>query len=245
MAVSDLYFYPDDGGCITRLGPSLTLARMQDDVGRRINQSIAPGFVVHAVGNTQVSLAWQPNATSTTRAGPRSYDSWVLGISSTPFSWMPQATVSAVVGDAVDNVTGTIGDGTNFLATIPLRFSRLELASVIGRQTLRSRAADGSRKTLLSERNVQAVVTWHFSDRLSLRLTHERMALDASPPFGGLKLKVHDTSRQTSLLLEYQANWQTRYYFGALTTLQDSTGSGSGGRTQTAVFAKLSHAFSN
>jgi hypothetical protein len=244
MGVSQLYFYPDNGGFITRFGPSLTVARVDDNAGARINESIAPGFVIRAARDTQISLAWQPNAVSTTLAGSRSYDSWVLGITSTPFPWMPQATMSAVAGDALDNVTGAIGDGINVVATIPLRFSQLEIGSAIGYQTLRSRAVD-DRKTLFTERNMQVTATWHFSSKLNLRLTHQQTTFDARPPFAGLAIRMHMQSKLSSVLLSYQTNWQTRLYFGAVTgsdrvdTLEPLAA------RSNQIFGKISYAFSN
>jgi hypothetical protein len=245
MGVSDLYFYPDDGGFITRFGPSLTVARVQDDAGGRINQSIAPGFVVRAAGDTQLSLAWQPNAVSTTLAGPRSYDSFVLGISSTPFPWMPQATVSASAGDVLDSVTGTIGDGINLVATIPLRFSRLEIGSTIGYQTMRSRAVDDASKTLFAERNMQVTATWHFSSKLNLRLTHQQTTFDARPPFAGITTDMHAQTELSSVLLSYQTNWQTRLYFGAVTSSDRADTPEPLEAKAIQVFAKISYAFSN
>jgi hypothetical protein len=244
MGVSQLYFYPDDGGFITRFGPSLTVARVQDDAGARINQSIAPGLVVRAARDTQISLAWQPNAVSTTLAGPRSYDSWVLGISSTPFPWMPQATVSASAGDALDTVTGMVGDGINLVAAVPLRFSRLEVRSTFGYQTLRSRTADDASTTLFTERNMQVSATWHFSNKLNLRVTHQQTTFDARPPFAGLAADLHTHDTLSSALLTYQTNWQTRLYLGAVTSSADA-GAAAARTKATQVFAKLSYAFSN
>lgn len=245
MGVSQLYFYPDHGGFITRFGPSLTVASVHDSAGGRISQSIAPGFVVRAAGDTQVSVAWEPNAVSTTLAGPRSYGSFALGISSTPFPWMPQATVSASIGDALDNVNGTVGDGINLVATIPLRFSRLEIGSTIGYQTLRSRAADDARTTLFTERNTQLTATWHFSSKLNLRLTHQQTTLDARPPFAGLGADMHAQSKLSSVLLGYQTNWQTRFYFGAVTSSDRADAPEPLQTKALQIFAKISYAFSN
>lgn len=245
MGVSHLHFYPDDGGFFTRVGPSLAVARVEYNTGERINQSIAPGFVVRAARDTQISLAWQPNAVSTTLAGPRSYDTWVLGISSTPFPWMPQATMSAVTGDVLDNVTGAIGDGINVVATIPLRFSQLEIGSTVGYQTLRSRAVDNDRKTLFTERNLQVTATWHFSSKLNLRLTHQQTTFDARPPFAGLATRMHTQTRLSSVLLSYQTSWQTRLYFGAVTSSDRAETPGPPEAKATQVFAKISYAFSN
>ena len=243
MGVADLYFYPDDG-LITRFGPSLTVARVEDAAGGRISQSIAPAFAVRAAGDTQISLAWQPRAVSTTLAGPRSYDSWVFAVSSTPFPWMPQASISAAAGDAPDNVTGGVGDAINLVVEIPLRFSRLEIGSAFGYQTLRSRAADAARKTLFTERNVQMTATWHFSSKLNLRLTHQQARFDARPPFAGLSADLHTRGALSSVLLAYQTNWQTRVYFGAVMNSADSDAPLEQAQA-TQVFAKISYALSN
>jgi Domain of unknown function (DUF5916)/Carbohydrate family 9 binding domain-like len=244
-AVSDLYFYPDDAGFITRFGPELTVTRIQDDLGGRISQSVAPGFVVRAAGDTYVSLAWQPNATSTTLAGPRSYDSWLLAISSTPFSWMPQATLSVSAGDVLDTVTGAVGDGIALLATIPLRFSRLEIESTVGYQTSRGTGLDGATRTLLNERNSQVTATWHFSSKLNLSVSHQEVAFDAIPPFAGFESDVHSRTRLSSLLLSYQTNWQTRCYIGASTGSNAGDGSMGDETRHGQIFAKISYAFSN
>ncbi|HKS57299.1 MAG TPA: DUF5916 domain-containing protein [Steroidobacteraceae bacterium] len=245
VAITDAYFYPDDGGFINRFGPELTVMRVQDNSGGRISQSVAPGVVIRAARDTYVSLAWQPNALSTTLAGPRYCDSWVLGFSSTPFAWMPQAMISLSAGETPDNATGAIGDGINLIATIPLRFSRLEVGSTISYQSLRSRALDNDEKTLFTERNMQVTATWHFSNKLNLRVTHQQASFDAAPPFGGLQSDVHARSRLSSVLLSYQSNWQTRYYVGVLTGSDESSGPIHPDSRHNQIFAKISYAFSN
>jgi hypothetical protein len=219
--------------------------RVQDNSGGRISQSIAPGIVVRAARDTQVTLAWQPNAGDTTLAGPRSYDSWVFSASSTPFSWMPQATVAGSAGEMLDSVTGEVGEGMNLLAAIPLRFSRLETGSAIGYRALRSRAGDDARQTLFTERNLQVTGAWHFSSRLYLRLTHQQSTFQARPPFAGLATELQAQSKLSSILLSYQRNWQTRLYIGALTS-SNQTGTPEPMRTKaTQIFAKFSYAFSD
>lgn len=245
VGVMDAYFYADSGGFITRLGPELTVMRVQDNSGGRISQSIAPGVVVRAARDTYLSLAWQPNAVRTTLAGPRSYDSWWFAISSTPFPWMPQAVISVSAGETPDNVTGAIGDGLNLIATIPLRFSRLEIGSTIGFQALKSRALDKAEKTLFTESNMQITATWHFSNKLNLRITHQEASFDATPPFAGLESSVHARSRLSSVLLSYQSNWQTRYYVGVFTGSDESNGPIHQDSRQNQIFAKISYAFSN
>jgi hypothetical protein len=243
--VSQLHFYPNHGGFITRFGPSLTIARVQDNTGERISQSIAPGLVLRAAGNTQISLVWEPNAVTATFAGSRSHDSWGLNILSTPLSWMPQATVSASVGDVVDSITGATGDGFNLVVRIPLRFSRLEIGSTIGYQTLRSRPAADTSKTLFIERNMQATASWHFSSKLYLRLMHQQTTFDARPPFAGFAASVHAESKLSSVLLSYQTNWQTRLYVGAVTSADRFDTPELLQAKATQVFAKISYAFSN
>jgi uncharacterized protein DUF5916/cellulose/xylan binding protein with CBM9 domain len=239
--IGSLYFYADDGSFITRFGPQLTVSRVAANGGERISQSMSPGVFLRGARDTVVSLAWQPESQVTTLAGPRSCDSFVLGITSSPFSWMPQAALSATGGEAVDTVTGEIGDGLNLLATIPLRFSRLEIESTGGYQTLQSR--DGT--MLFTERNMQAAAIWHFSSRLNLRLTHQQATFDAQPPFAGLSAAMHANTRLSSFLLSYQKNWQTRVYVGAVTT-SDTIAAPEPTRARAIqVFAKISYALSN
>jgi hypothetical protein len=181
----------------------------------------------------------------TTLAGPRSYDSWLLAISSTPFPWMPQALISLSAGETPDNVTGDIGDGINLIATIPLRFSRLEIGSTIGYQALRSRVLDKGERTLFTERTMQISATWHFSNKLNLRVTHQEASFDATPPFAGLESAVHARSRLSSVLLSYQSNWQTRYYVGVYAGSDEDNGPSHQESRQKQIFAKISYAFSN
>ena len=243
--VGSLYFYPDNDSLVTRFGPQLTISRVESNAGEQVSRSISPGLSLRAARDTVVSLAWQPNAASTTLAGRRSYDSWTLGISSTPVPWMPQATLSASAGDVLDSVTGMTGDGINLLAMIPLRFSRLEIGSIIGYQALRSRAAADDGKTLFIERDMQVTGTWHFSSRLNLRLTHQQTTFDARPPFTGLAAGSRAQTKLSSVLLSYQTNWQTRLYFGA-TTSSERTDVPEPLQTKALqVFAKISYAFSN
>ena len=159
---------------------------------------------------------------------------------------MPQAMLSLSAGETPDTVTGAIGDGINLVATIPLRFSQLEIGSTIGYQAMRSRALDNAQKaTVFTERNVQLTATWHFTNSLSLRVTHQEAALDAAPPFGGLTSAVRTRDRLLSLLLSYQTNWRTRYYVGA--SMGSDTTSGPIGQDlrRNQIFAKVSYAFSN
>jgi hypothetical protein len=234
QGIADRYFYPDNGGRITRWGPRLTMSRKESDTGERINQWTSVGFVIRAAGNTDITLDWYPRVDTLTLAGPRNYGMAAVTISSTPLPWMPQARLSAFGGEMVDNVTGTVGDGFNVQATIPLRFARFELSSTGVYQTL---------KTLFTERNAQVTATWHFSNKLNLRVMHQRSSFDAVPPFANLESPVHATNEVSSVLLSYQTNWQTRYYVGAVTG-SDDTGMAGGQSKQTQLFAKLSYAFS-
>ena len=243
--VTDLYFYPDDGGFITRFGPELAVTRVRANSGEVVSQSIAPGFTVRAAGDTLVSMNWYPHVDTLTRSGLRTYNMVSLSISSTPFSWMPEARLYAYGGDIVDNVTGASGDGFNLQATIPLRFSRLEIKSTIGYQTSRGADLDGTTRTLFTERNFQVTATWHFSDKLNLRITHQEAAFDAAPPFAGFESDVHMRGRLSSLLLSYQTNWQTRYYVGASAGWDESDGPMRQDLRRTQIFAKISYAFSN
>jgi hypothetical protein len=245
LGVGNLYFYRDDAGILTRFGPQLTLSRVDAHDGGRISQQISPGISLRAARDTIASLAWQPNTQVTTLAGPRSYDSFVLGITSTPFPWMPRAALSASGGDVVDSVTGVVGGGFSVKGTVPLRFSRLEIRTSAGYQTLRSRENEDSGKMLFAERNVQITATWHFSSRLNLRLMHQESTFDAAPPFAGLESDVRATSKLSSILLSYQTNWQTRYYFGAFTGSDESDGPIHQGLRHNQIFAKISYAFSN
>ncbi len=243
--VSDLYFYPDDGGTITRFGPELIVTRVRTTSGELVSQSVAPGFTVRAAGDTLVSLNWYPHAATFTFAGPRNYSIVNLSVSSTPFPWMPEAVLSAYGGDIVDTVTGAIGDGFNVQATIPLRFSRLEIRSSLGYQTSRGPVLDSTTGTLFTERNSQVTATWHFSSKLNLRITHQEGVFDAAAPFAGFASSVHSRSRLSSLLLSSQTNWQTRYYLGVSKGSDRGDGPIHQDLRHMQIFAKISYAFSN
>jgi len=230
VGLVDLYSYPQNNRWITRMGPRLVVSYVEDDAGSVISQSISPAFVIRAAGDTLLTIEWQPHTQTMTLAGPRTYDSFLLDISSTPFPWMPGATLSAFGGERIDNVTGIVGDGYNAQGTIPIRISRLEVASTAGYQTFRAADATGGKRTLLTERNAEVIATWHFSPKLNLRITHQESTLEAAPPFAGIMTSVRERSGFSSLLLSYQTNWQTRYYLGA---------------EKNRIFAKISYAFSN
>jgi hypothetical protein len=230
VGVVDLYCYPQSNRWITRAGPRLVVSYVEDAAGSLINQSISPALVIRAAGDTLLTIEWQPHIETMALAGPRTYDSFLIGLSSTPFPWMPGVTLSAFGGERVDNVTGIVGNGYNVQGTIPVRFSRLEIASTVGYQTFRAADRSGARTTLLTERNAQVLATWHFSSKLNLRITYQESAFEAAPPFAGIMTSVRAQSRLSSFLLSYQTNWQTRYYLGA-----------EKGR----IFAKISYAFSN
>lgn len=245
IGIADLYFYPENGHWITRFGPRLIASHVERGAGARLGQSFSPGFVVRAAGDTTVSLNWYPQVDTLTLAGPRNYSIINVDIESTPFPWMPHVTLTAFGGSRVDNVTGARGDGFNAQGAIPLRFSRLEIKSTVGYQTFRSDDANGARRTLFSERNTQVTATWHFSSRLNLRITHQRGAFDAVPPFAGIEASIRERSSLSSLLLSYQTNWQTRYYVGASWSSSDSESRISQTSERNQVFAKVSYAFSN
>lgn len=228
--VVDLYTYPESNRWITQYGPRLRASRVEGDAGGVINQSISPGLVLRAAGDTLIAIEWQPHVETVTLAGLRTYHSFLLGASSTPLPWMPGATLTAFGGERVDNVTGIVGDGYNIQGTIPVRFSRFELASTLGYQTFRSADVSGGRRTLFTERNTQVIATWHLSPKLNLRITHRETAFTAVPPFAGIATSVRARSGLSSLLLSYQTNWQTRFYLGA---------------EHNRIFAKISYAFSN
>jgi hypothetical protein len=243
LAVSDMYFYPNNGGRITRWGPRVTMSRKESTSGELIGQWTSVGLTLRGVGDTDITLSWYPRFDTLTLAGPRSYSRAALIVSTTPFRWMPQATLVAYGSELVDSVTGLKGDGFNVTATIPLRFARFEINSTGGFQTLKTTAMDGANKTLFTERNMQVTATWHFSSRFNLRVMHQRTLFDAAPPFANLESPVRLRNEVSSVLLSYQSNWQTRYYVGAVTGSGDSGAAGEQSK-QTQVFAKLSYAFS-
>ena len=152
--------------------------------------------------------------------------------------------LSATTGDVLDYVTGTLGDGFNLVASIPLRFSRLEIGSTAGYQTLRARALADSRKTLFIERNLQLNATWHFSSKFNLRLTYQQATLHARPPFAGLVTAIHANNELSSILLSYQTNWRTRLYVGAVTSSHSIETPEPTHAEALQVFAKISYAFS-
>lgn len=241
--VGSLYFYPDRGGLITRFGPSLTATQIVSNPGQRLSRMISPGFAIRAAGDTEVSFAWRPHSEIMTLAGLRSHSTFVLGITATPFAWMPRAALSVTVGEVPDNVAGRIGDGFSAQGTIPLRFARLEITPTGGYQTLEARGADGTRKVLFAERNLQLTATWHFSNEVNLRVMYQRTSVDTAPPFAGLESAVHTSGTASSVLLSYQKNWRTRCYIGALVA-SDYGGTFAQHSEQTQVFAKFSYAFS-
>jgi hypothetical protein len=245
VGIVDRYFYPDDGGWIARWGPHIVVSRKEGTSGERIGQSISTGFVMRAARDTDLTLEWSPRVDTQTLAGPRSYKTVSLALTSTPAEWIPQAVLSAVGGEVVDNVTGAIGHGFSVETTIPLRFSRLEIKSSIGYQSSRGDGLDGATRTLFTERTAQAIATWHFSNRLNLRATHQESAFDAVPPFAGIESAVRTKNRLSSVLLSYQTNWQTRYYVGALMGSDESDGPIRQKSKHTQIFGKISYAFSN
>lgn len=239
-----LTFHPVEDSLITRFGPQLTLSRTEATSGELISKTVSPGIAVRAARDTALSLAWQPHAVTPTLAGPRSYSSYALGFTSTPFPWMPGVRISASVGDVVDSDTGRLGSGSSIQATVPLRFARLELTPTVGYQTMRSRAPSEGRAALFTERNLRLTATWHFSRQLNLRLDHQETAFDASPPFAGLQSKTRLRGRQSSILLSYQLNWQTRCYVSVLRSSDESNRTTILQSEQNQIFAKISYAFS-
>ena len=93
-------------------------------------------------------------------------------------------------------------------------------------------------KHLFSERDVQFSGIWHFSERMYAQVLHQSSRLSIPSTVVGAGALEQNT-RLSSLLLSYQANWQTRYFVGVQRR--------AGGDTETAardpiqVFAKLAY----
>lgn len=242
-SIGSLYFYPENRNLVSRYGPSLTFMRTEDDGGMKLAQTISPGIAVRAARDTLLTVSWRPKAEVTTGAGPRSYDSLAISLVSTPFQWMPNATLALTAGEMPDVVTGAVGDGLSMQAVLPIRFSRLEIHQSIGYQTLRSRTGDASR-TLLTQRNFELGITWHFSSRFNLRLTHQEDTLVARPPFAGLQSPTRATNRLSVILLSYQSTWQTRWFLGAQQGSERAEGAQTSVSERSQIFAKVSYAFS-
>jgi hypothetical protein len=245
LGIVDFYRYPDAGSWITQWGPELMATRKTTSDGKRVTQWLSPGFNIRAEKNTLISLHWYPQADALTLAGASTYSLVSLSISSTPLPWMPEATLTVNGGEMVDYMTGAIGHGFSSQGTLPLRFSRFEIKSVTGYQTLRGARLNGTTGTLFTERTLQMTTTWHFSSRLNLRMTHQRATFDAVPAVAGLESAMRMRSNSSSLLLSYQANWQTRYYVGVFAGSIESNGPSNQNVQRNQIFAKISYAFSN
>jgi len=241
-AVGSYYFHPRNS-FLTRVAPTLTFSSVDESSGQRLSRSVSPGFSIEGARDTYLSLSWSPHAQEITPTGLKSYDSYSVSLVTTPVSWMPQVTVTLLTGDTLDTTTGEVGAGRTFQAIVPLRlFSRLELSTSLGYQSLDSRRRDVAQKRLFTQRNTQVNAIYHFSSRLyaqalyqSSTFTAARSPLPLTPddpiPIVGLR----SDNKLSSLLVSYQTNWQTRYYFG----FRHSENSESASE----VFAKLSYAF--
>lgn len=242
-ATGSLYSYPESE-FLTRIGPSLTISSVKGSQGVTVSEAISPGISLRATRDTTVALAWTPHAKVTTLVGSRSYSTFTLDLATTPFSWMPQATLSLMGGEMVDSITGEVGDGFSANVSIPLRFLRLELVSRVGYQTLESRSPEIGRRMLFTERRSQLTGTWHFSEKLYIRATHEVDSFDAARGFAGLETNARSKRRVSTLLLSCQTNWRTRFFIGVrsgIDTLEALNGDTS---EIDEIFAKVSYAFS-
>lgn len=242
-ATGILYSYPRSA-FLTRIGHSLSISSVETGDGMKISQAVSPGISIRATRDTTVAARWTPGAEVMTLAGPRSYHTFSVDVTTTPFSWMPQATLSLTGGESVDNVTGEIGDGFSANISIPLRFFRLKLVPIAGYQTLKSRSPEIGRRTLFTERRTQINATWHFSEKLYIRATHEVDSFEAQPGFAGLEIGGRSKRRMSTLLLSYQTSWRTRCFIGVRSGMDMVEALDTRQSDQDEIFAKVSYAFS-
>ena len=224
-AVGSYYFYPENS-FLTRVAPTLTFSSIDENGGQRLSRSVSPGFSLQGAHDTYLSFSWSPKAQDITPVGLKSYDSYSVSLMSTPAEWMPQATLTVTAGDTLDTTTGELGDGLMVQAILPLRlFSRFELISTLGFQSLDSRRQDLADKRLFTQKNTQVNAIWHFNSRLYAQALYQSSSF-TSP-------EQRSVNKLSSLLVSYQTNWQTRYYFGFRRS--------ENGESQSEIFAKLSY----
>jgi hypothetical protein len=201
--------------------------------GGRLSRSYGPGVELDAARDTTLTLFWYPRAMDTGIAGPRNFNFYSLTLLTSPFAWMPQASLIGEFGQALDLTTGEVAASQRWQAFLPVRIlDRLELGFLGAYQRLDSRTRSEGARPLLTETDLQLSAIWHFSSRLyAYGLYQTERTQQAMSP-----LANDDASSRTqrfSLLLSYEANWQTRYYVGLR--------SGDEGHE---IFGKISYAFS-
>jgi uncharacterized protein DUF5916/cellulose/xylan binding protein with CBM9 domain len=226
-----LYFYPRSNS-VTRIAPRLSFSQINQTDGTRLTRLLGPGLELNAARDTQLLVFWYPSASDTGPKGVRTYDNVNLSLISSPFSWMPQASLTAIVGTGLDYSTGDVVDSQSWQVSVPLRlFNHLELGVLAAYQQLKSRTPDHPREKLLSERDLQLSATWYFSRRLYVYGAYQSVRTELSTDPSASPSRTE--TRRRSFLVNYQLNWQTRYYLGLT--------EGDSGRE---IFGKFSYAFS-
>jgi hypothetical protein len=227
-----LYFRPENSWLI-RVSPQIMFSEVSEIGGGRLSRSYGPGVELDAARDTTLTLFWYPRAMDTGIAGPRNFNFYSLTLLTSPFAWMPQASLIGEFGQALDLTTGEVAASQRWQAFLPVRIlDRLELGFLGAYQRLDSRTRSEGARPLLTETDLQLSAIWHFSSRLyAYGLYQTERTQQAMSP-----LANDDASSRTqrfSLLLSYEANWQTRYYVGLR--------SGDEGHE---IFGKISYAFS-
>jgi hypothetical protein len=244
LADAGLNFYPRHS-FLVRVSPLLLTYHIHEVGGSDLGKYTAPGLILEGPGNTSLTIYWYPRLEDITLVGLRTYSQVYFNLKSAPAAWLSQLMVTALVGEGLDVTTGEVGKGLNVQATVPIHLlNALELRPTIAYQSLDSGQTAATRRRLFSELDVQTDLIWHFSSQLYFEALLQRSKNTNGPPRGPPSAGSRSTNTLSSLLLSYQANWQTRYYLGFRRGINQADELMPMESSRNELFLKLTHALS-
>ncbi len=243
-ADAGINFYPH-AARLVRISPLLLAYHIEAASGGELGKYAAPGILFEGPGNTALSIYWYPRLEDMSLKGLRTYSYVYFALLSAPTVWMPQMKITAAVGEGLDAVTGQIGTGVTVQALVPFRvLHSFELRPTLEYQSLESRGSSGARQPLFTEIDAQADVLWYVSRRFYVEALYQKSRLLTTPQNTPATPQTRSTNTLLSLLLSYQANWQTRCFVGFRRGRNQMEGTVPGLGNRSEVFAKLTYAFS-
>ena len=217
---------------VSELAPYISTDTREDLAGARVSSAPRAGAQLTLPSNLVLIGEWRPREEVRTRVGGplHVFSQAYLSLTAYPGARAPVATLSAVVGDAVDFSRDRLGNGETLAASLLLRpVSRLELEPRIDLTTVRTGAPAG----MTRESAVQLLATLHLSARARFRLILQRVAAERSEN----GVDQEETRAVGSLLFTHERSLTRRIYGGI--TWARSSATGTPGRDDAEVFLKI------
>lgn len=231
--------YPS--GLLTRVVPTVIVAAYWDRSGTSLEKTFWPGFQLEGRKDFQADVFYKSDAERLgdvlLRASRLSLDA-ALSLS----RMVPQASLSATLGQGFDYANQRVGHGGAVSAAINLRpFGPLGLTFQVEHQWLDSaRAGQKGHLYAADAGGLQAL--WPLSSKAFVRIIAQFIETRRDPLVYSYAVSPRDGNLQGSFLFSYKLNWQTALYAG-YSDERTLTAVDSVIPAERQVFVKLSYAF--